>query len=101
MSLGARSVSSNTNSIGSSMSTAPRCAMNQGSCRSAATLIADVVDPYRFARWSGTGPVEPSSGEGAGAPVRHRLDFGGNRRVNSVLYIASVTQHRDIDDASV
>ena len=33
--------------------------------------------------------------------MRHRLDFGGNRRINSVLYIASVTQHRDIDEARV
>ena len=34
-------------------------------------------------------------------PVKHRLDFRGNRRINSVLYIASVTQHRDLDDARV
>jgi len=73
----------------------------------AATLIAEVGDPFRFtreskfARWCGTGAVAVSSGEGAGAPIRHRLDFGGNRRINSVLYIASVTQHRDIDDARV
>ena len=40
-----------------------------------------------------------SSGEGAGEPVKHRLDFGGNRRINSVLYITSVTQQRDIDEA--
>ena len=33
--------------------------------------------------------------------MRHRLDFGGNRRINSVLYIASVTQHRDIHDTRV
>ena len=73
----------------------------------AATLIAEVGDPFRFAReskfarWCGTGAVALSSGEGTGAPVRHRLDFGGNRRINSVLYIASVTQHRDVDDARV
>ena len=73
----------------------------------AATLLAEVGDPFRFAReskfarWCGTGAVALSSGEGAAAPVRHRLDFGGNRRVNSVLYIASVTQHRDIHDARV
>ena len=30
---------------------------------------------------------------------RHRLDFRGNRRINSVLYIASVTQQRDNPDA--
>jgi len=71
----------------------------------AATLIAEVGDPFRFAReskfarWCGTGAVALSSAEGAGVPVRHRLDFGGNRRINSVLYIASVVQHRDIDDA--
>jgi hypothetical protein len=57
----------------------------------AATLLAEVGDPYRFAReskfarWCGTGAVALSSGEGDGRPVKHRLDFGGNRRVNSVL----------------
>jgi len=71
----------------------------------AATLLAEVGDPLRFAReskfarWCGTGAVALSSGEGTGMPVRHRLDFGGNRRINSVLYIASVTQHREIDEA--
>ncbi len=59
---------------------------------SAATLLCQVGDPFRFAseskfaRWSGTGAVAFSSGEGSGRPVRHRLDFGGNRRINSVLY---------------
>ena len=73
----------------------------------AATLLAEVGDPFRFAReskfarWSGTGAVALSSGEGDGRPVKHRLDFRGNRRINSVLYIASVTQHRDLDDARV
>ena len=63
----------------------------------AATLVVEVGDPFRFAseskfaRWCGTGAVALSSGEGAGIPVRHRLDFGGNRRINSVLYIASIT----------
>jgi transposase len=72
----------------------------------AATLICEVGDPNRFAteskfaRWCGTGAVALSSGEGNGIPVRHRLDYGGNRRINSVLYIASVTQQRDIDEAS-
>ena len=67
----------------------------------AATLLCEVGDPFRFsreskfARWSGTGAVALSSGEGAGQPVRHRLDFRGNRRINSVIYIASVTQQRD------
>jgi hypothetical protein len=34
-----------------------------------------------------------------GTRVKHRLDYGGNRRINSVLHIASVTQHRDLDEA--
>jgi Transposase IS116/IS110/IS902 family len=68
-------------------------------------MIVEVGDPFRFAReskfarWCGTGAVALSSGEGDGPPVRHRLDFGGNRRINSVLYIASVTQQRDHDVA--
>jgi transposase len=71
----------------------------------AATLLADVGNPLRFAReskfarWCGTGAVALSSGEGTGMPVRHRIDYGGNRRINGVLYIASVTQHRDSDEA--
>ncbi len=73
----------------------------------AATLLVEVGDPFRFAReskfarWSGTGAVALSSGEGDGRPVKHRLDFRGNRRINSVLYIASVTQQRNHDDARV
>ena len=70
-------------------------------------MLAEVGDPFRFAReskfgrWSGTGAVALSSGEGDGRPVKHRLDFRGNRRINSVLYMASVTQHRDLDDARI
>lgn len=66
----------------------------------AATLLCQVGDPNRFsreskfARWCGTGAVALSSGEGSGQPVRHRLDLGGNRRINSVLYMASITQQR-------
>lgn len=73
----------------------------------AATLIVEVGDPFRFAheskfaRWCGTGAVALTSGEGDGIPVKHRLDFGGNRRVNSVLYITSVTQQRDLDTARI
>lgn len=71
----------------------------------AATLICEVGDPFRFsresklARWTGTGAVALSSGEGTGDPVKHRLDFRGNRRLNSVLHIASVTQARDLAEA--
>ena len=72
----------------------------------AATLLCEVGDSHRFdreskfARWSGTGAVALSSGEGAGNPVKHRLDFRGNRRINSVLYIASVTQQRSQPEAA-
>ncbi len=73
---------------------------------SAAVLLCEVGDPYRFdreskfARWCGTGAVALSSGEGNSQPVKHRLDFGGNRRINSVLHIASVTQARSQPDAA-
>lgn len=71
----------------------------------AATLLVEVGDPFRFARgskctrWSGTVAVAVSSGAADGPPVRHHLDFGGNRRINSVLNIGSVTQQRDRDAA--
>lgn len=71
----------------------------------AATLLCEVGDPTRFAteskfaRWCGTGPVALSSGEGDGQPTRHLVDFRGNRTINSVLYIASITQARDNPDA--
>jgi transposase len=67
---------------------------------SAATLLCEIGDPTRFpseskfARWCGTGAVALSSGEGKNQPTRHRLDTGGNRRINSVLHIISVTQSR-------
>ena len=72
----------------------------------AATLLCEIGDPTRFdreskfARWCGTGAVALSSGEGNHQPVKHRLDFGGNRRINSVLHIASVTQARSQPDAA-
>ena len=69
-------------------------------------MLCKVGDAHRsereskFARWSGTGAVALSSGEGAANPVKHRLDFRGNRRINSVLYIASVTQQRSQPEAA-
>ena len=72
----------------------------------AATLVCEVGDPHRFdreskfARWCGTGAVALSSGEGTADPVKHRLDFRGNRRINSVLHIASVTQARQQPQAA-
>ncbi len=64
------------------------------------TLLAEIGDPTRFAtegafaRWCGIAPLEISSGEGDTRPLRHRLDLGGNRAVNSVLHIMHVTQAR-------
>ncbi len=66
----------------------------------AAVLLCETGDPTRFAseakfaRWCGTGAVALSSGEATGEPRRHRLEFRGNRTVNSVLYVMSITQHR-------
>jgi len=59
----------------------------------------EVGDPRRFteggfARFNGTAPLPASSGEGPGRPVRHRLNRGGNRRVNAVLHRMAVTQRR-------
>lgn len=71
---------------------------------SAAELVAQVGDPRRFhsegafARWAGVAPVATSSGEADREPVRHRLDLLGNRTVNRILYVMSVTQARH-DDA--
>ncbi|MGX1977170.1 transposase [Streptomyces kronopolitis] len=52
-----------------------------------------------FARWCGAAPLAVSSGEGHGRALRHRLDRGGNRKVNSVLHIVHVTQVRCHDPA--
>lgn len=71
---------------------------------SAAELVAEVGDPTRFrsegafARWSGVAPVASSSGEGSEEPRHHRLDLLGNRTVNRILYVMSVTRARH-DDA--
>lgn len=67
--------------------------------RSTAELLVEVGDPRRFteggfARFNGSAPLPASSGEGPDEPVRHRLNRGGNRRVNAVLYRMAVTQLR-------
>ena len=67
--------------------------------RTVAELLIEVGDPRRFTeggfgRFSGTAPIPASSGEGAGEPVRHRLNRGGNRRINAVLHRMAVTQLR-------
>ena len=62
----------------------------------AARILADVgdvarfADRNRFASWTGTAPLDASSGE----HNRHRLSRAGNRRVNHVIHIAAVTQLR-------
>jgi len=67
--------------------------------KSAAEILVEVGDPRRFteggfARFNGTAPLPASSGEGDGEPTRHRLNRGGNRRVNAVLHRMAVTQLR-------
>src|SRR4051812_24348148 len=62
----------------------------------AARVLADVgdiarfADRNRFASWTGTAPLDASSGE----QVRHRLSRAGNRRMNHVLHIAAIVQLR-------
>jgi len=62
----------------------------------AARILADVgdvarfADRNRFASWTGTAPIDASSG----AQIRHRLSRAGNRRLNHVLYIAAFVQLR-------
>ncbi len=62
----------------------------------AARTLADVAhvarfaDRNRFASWTGTAPIEASSGE----IVRHRLCRAGNRRMNHMIHIAAATQIR-------
>jgi transposase len=62
----------------------------------AARILADVGDVARFpnrnhfASWTGTAPIDASSGQ----HIRHRLSRAGNRRLNHVLYMAGIVQLR-------
>jgi len=62
----------------------------------AARVLADVgdvtrfADRNRFASWTGTAPLDASSGE----QNRHRFSRAGNRRMNHMIHIAAVTQIR-------
>ena len=62
----------------------------------AARVVADVGDvtrfptKARFAAWTGTAPLDASSG----AQLRHRLSRAGNRRLNHVLHIMAIVQVR-------
>ena len=69
----------------------------------AARILADVgdvsrfADRNRFASWTGTAPLDASSGE----QIRHRLSRAGNRRINHMIHIAAVTQLRLDTDGRV
>jgi transposase len=62
----------------------------------AARILADVgdvarfADRNRFASWTGTAPLDASSGE----QIRHRLSRAGNRKANHVIHIAAACQIR-------
>ena len=62
----------------------------------AARILCDVGDVTRFpdrnhfASWTGTAPLDASSGD----QIRHRLSRAGNRRMNHVLHIAAIVQIR-------
>ena len=53
--------------------------------------VARFATHHRFASYSGTAPIEVSSGD----VVRHRLSRAGNRRLNNALHMAAVTQIRN------
>ena len=52
--------------------------------------VARFTDRNRFASWTGTAPLDASSGE----QIRHRLSRAGNRRMNHVLHVAAIVQLR-------
>ena len=62
----------------------------------AARVLADVgdvtrfADRNRFASWTGTAPLDASSGE----QNRHRVSRAGNRRMNHMIHIAAISQIR-------
>ena len=66
----------------------------------AARLLVEVRDITRFpskahfASWTGTAPIDASSGD----HVRHRLSRGGNRQINRVLHLMAVVQLRNDTD---
>jgi transposase len=52
--------------------------------------VARFPTKAHFASYSGTAPVEASSGE----VVRHRLSLAGNRHLNNALHMVAVCQVR-------
>lgn len=69
----------------------------------AARILADVgdvsrfADRNRFASWTGTAPLDASSGE----QNRHRLSRAGNRRINHMIHVAAISQIRLDTDGRV
>ena len=69
------------------------------STRLTAEVLVEVGDVRRFteggfARFNASAPLAASTAEGPHEPTRHRLNPGGNRRLNHVLHIMAVTQLR-------
>ena len=66
----------------------------------AARLLVEVGDITRFpdrnhfASWTGTAPIDASSGDN----IRHRLSRGGNRQINRALHIMATVQLRNPTD---
>lgn len=52
--------------------------------------VGRIATKARFARMNGTAPIPASSGQ----TQRHRLDKGGNRRLNHALHMMALTQAR-------
>jgi transposase len=52
--------------------------------------VARFPTKAHFASYSGTAPVEASSGE----VVRHRLSLAGNRKLNNALHMVAICQAR-------
>ena len=52
--------------------------------------VARFPNKAHFASYSGTAPIEASSGE----VVRHRLSLAGNRRLNNALHMIAICQAR-------
>lgn len=66
--------------------------------RSAAAILVETGDPRRFspasfAAFNGTAPIPAATGD-AGKPTRWRLNRGGNRRLNTIIYTMAITQLR-------
>jgi transposase len=52
--------------------------------------VARFATRNRFAAWTGTAPLDASSGQ----QIRHRLSRAGNRRMNHVLHVAAIVHLR-------